>query len=812
MRQTQRFEASRLSSRRDFAALGGYSAPPPPRPERARRRWVAVLRWGLALSVLGAMTAVVGYWGLIFYFEQKLPEIFASEDYVAQTPQITRFFGSDGQVLAELGDERRTVVPAKDIPKLVKDAVLAAEDADFYQHDGLDYWGMLRAMYKNVREQRMAQGASTVTQQVARSFYLSAEKTWSRKIKEVVLARKLEQKLTKDEILYLYLNQIYWGHGRYGIAEAARFYFGKPLESLTVSDAALLAGVLPAPERYSPFHDLKRATERRAFVLEQMAVQGSITPEQADAAKHEPIRLNFRGDPMLGKAGYAMDRVREIVRDKVGKAHLRRGGLRVYTTIDSRLQREAQAALRKGLRSMDRAYDLTAPIEHVPAGRVPRYVARLARRVPHRGIRSGEVVLGVVTGVDAERDLYVVDMGLGPCHLPFSATARYRGRMKPGELYRVGDVLRVSPRLDMSGPVVGPQSPIVNVDQGPQGALAAIEPGTRHVKALVGGYDHATHPYDRATQARRQAGSTFKPIVFAAALESDIADPMTTFRNVPEVYGMNTDRPWKPKNFSGHYDLKLYTLRQALAKSINTIAVKIAEKTGVSRIARFAARIGIRSELPRDLSVALGSAAVSPMEMTNAYTTFASGGYVAEPVLVTRIEDWDGTVLWEVPRDGRLGTTPRVAFRITEMLRAVVEAGTGQVVRALGRPAAGKTGTTDGGVDTWFVGYTPNLVATVWVGFDDQRPVRGATGSKLAAPIWQRFMTAALEGTPVREFHAPAGITPLPPMGRAPVAEAPGPAPVLHPAGPAEPPPSEAPRPGSTPTGTSGPGTDLLYR
>ena len=764
-----------MSSQRDFARMdsgrskrsSGTRRRPPtsrstPRPKR-RSRLRSLLKWSLICGLLGVALLIVGYWGLVFYFEHRLPDVFEPEDYLARTRQVSRIYSAGGDVLAEMGEERRTVVAQEDIPRLVKLAVLAAEDADFYEHDGLDYFGMARAMYKNLRDQRFSQGASTITQQVAKTFFLSAEKTIARKLKEVVLARRLEHELTKDELLYLYLNQIYWGHGRYGVGEAARFYFGKELGALTLSDAALLAGLIAAPERYSPFRDQVKAAERRAFVLDQMANHGFISAERAVEAKHEPIRLNFRGDPKIGLAGYAMDSVRALLSEKLGRERVRRGGLRVYTTLDTRLQEEAEAALRRGLRSVDRAYELSKPIEHLPRGRVRAYVAKLREALPRRGVRSGEVVLGIVTAVEAEKRLFVVNVGLGPCDLAFSSLERYRGRLSAADLYRVGDVLRVSPRLGLQEPWDGDvPHPEVNLDQGPQGALIAMEPNSRHIKAIVGGYDHATHPFNRAMSARRQAGSTFKPIVFAAALESGIIEPLTELRNVPESYRMGHGRYWKPSNFSNTYDGRLYSARMALAKSVNVIAVKILEKTGLQRAIDFAHRVGIDSEIKRNLSIALGSTAVSPAEITNVYATFASGGFTREPVLVTRVEDADGNVLWEAPTERRRGTTAKVAYRITEMLQAVITNGTGKSVRALGRPAAGKTGTTDRGIDTWFVGYTPTLVAGVWVGFDDRRPVRKATGGKLAAPIWQRFMTAAHEGSSVTTFQPPPGVQDLP--------------------------------------------------
>ncbi len=740
------------------------------RPKRSRGWGRRLFKWGIAAGLLGMILAMLGYWGLVFYFEHRLPEIFEPDDYIARTSQVTRVMSADGDVLSEIGHERRTVVASKDIPKLVKLAVLAAEDADFYDHDGLDYFGMARAMYKNVRDQKISQGASTITQQVAKTFFLSAERTVSRKLKEVVLARRLEHELAKDDILYLYLNQIYWGHGRYGVGEAARFYFGKKLSSLTLSDAALLAGMIAAPERFSPFRDERRATERRAFVLDQMARHDFIDRKRADHAKRQPIRLNFRGDPRLGLGGYAMDMVQAWLRDEFGAARVERGGLRVYTTLDARMQSEGEDAMQRGLRAVDRKYDLARPIEHLSKRRIPAYVAKLQSGISDSGVRSGGVVLGVVTGVNRKDKSYSVDLGLGDCRLPFRVVDRYRGHLEPWELFIVGDVLRVSPRLTLTVERMAMGArPTLNLDQGPQGALVAVDPHSRHIKALVGGFDHKTHPFNRAKSARRQAGSTFKPIAMAAALESGIYEPLSLLRNVPESYKMGGGRYWKPRNFSNTYDGRRYTARMALAKSINVIAVKIMEKTGVQRVIDFARRVGVTSPIEKNLSIALGSTALAPLELANAYSTFASGGYVQKPVLITRVEDFDGTLLYEAETRRKRGTTAKTAYRITEMMQAVVEHGTGKHVRHIGRKAAGKTGTTDNGIDTWFAGYTPGLVTTVWVGFDDRRPIHKATGGKLAAPIWARFMTAAHEGLEVADFRPPSGLEPLPPV-RSPVA------------------------------------------
>ncbi|MFT5431318.1 MAG: penicillin-binding protein 1A [Myxococcota bacterium] len=764
-------------SQRDFARFserktrvvktkGGSDKKGGRRPRKKRPLWLRLLKWGVILGLLGAVSAVIAYWALIFYFEHRLPDVFETEDYVARTPEVTRILSAGGDVLAEAGTERRLIVPDDAIPKLLKDAVLAAEDADFYDHAGLDYFGMGRAMYKNVRDGRFSQGASTITQQVAKTFFLTAEKTVSRKLKEVVLARRLEHELTKDEILYLYLNQIYWGHGRYGIAEAARFYFDKTdLRGLTLAECALLAGMIAAPEHFTPLRHGAKAASRRAFVLDQMASHGFADPALTEAAKREPIRVKTDHDPHEGLAPYAMDMVRSLMRRELGADRVRKGGLRVYTTLDTKLQTVAEAALRRGLISVDQRYKLIEPLQRLPKARIRPFVHELSRSVPKRGIRSGAVVVGVVTGVFVEDRIFTVHVGLGEGQIPFDSAERYRGRGEVEDVLEVGDVIRVSARHTLSGSwSPDERKPQFNLDQGPQGALVAIDPRTRHIKAIVGGYDHATHPFNRAVMAKRQVGSTFKPIVYAAALEAGVIEPFTEFANTPEAYPKGDGSFWKPKNFSRRFDGKLYTARMSLAKSINVIAVKILEQTGLTATTDFARRVGVTSDIARDLSIALGSTAMSPLELANTYATFAAAGTLATPVIVTRIEDSRGKILYEAPRKRRRGTTAKVAFQITQMLESVVTNGTAKKLRSLGRPIAGKTGTTDRGIDTWFAGYTPELATAVWVGFDDRRPVEKATGGSVAAPIWGQFMAVALENVEATEFSAPPGVDRLGPV------------------------------------------------
>ena len=706
---------------------------------------------------------LIAYWAVVFYFEHRLPEIFSVSDYMDNAKEMNRVLGRNGEVLAEEGEEKRTIAMPEEIPQRVKDAVLAAEDADFYSHGGLDYLGMARAMYRNLKRQSIREGASTITQQVAKTFFLSSERTVSRKLKEVVLARELEEKLSKDEILFLYLNQIYWGHGRYGIKEAANYYFAKTFKELTLAEAALLAGLIAAPERFSPFKNPKKALERRAFVLDQLARHGVLDIATTEAAKLERVSLAERRTDSSNIGKYATAMVNRFVLDKLGEERVKRGGLRVFTTIDVETQAAAERAVQTSLVELDQQYGLARPLEQLPASRIADRVEQLARQRA-KGIRSGEIVTGVVTGFDAGRKAFLVHVGLGECLLPETALSRY-SRGSPSEsLFAVGDVVRVSPRLPLTGAWQGRDKlPLLNLDQGPQAALVAMDPRSREVLAIVGGYDYATHPFNRASMAKRQAGSTIKPFVYAAALEAGVIDAGSRFDNVPETYRFGNES-WTPRNYTGDYDGKSYSARMALAKSVNVIAVKVLERTGVKKFSDFVKRVGINSPVAPDLSVALGSTAVSPLELVNAYATLASGGLVDTPLFVSRIEDARGNVLWKHAPQRRRGTTAAVAFRITEMMQAVVTHGTAKALSSLGRPIAGKTGTTDKGIDTWFAGFTPELATVVWVGFDDMRAVDKATGGTIAAPLWSRFVASVLDRTPPSTFKRPSGLDPLGPV------------------------------------------------
>jgi len=599
------------------------------------------LRLALLLGALGAGLGALSFWALDRYFDAHTPAIQSLADYAASAAQVTRVYDAQGGVVAELFRERRTLVgvrPDDPIPPRVLHAAVAAEDGGFYEHAGLDYWGIVRALLVDLRDGRFSQGASTITMQVARTFYLSRRKTLERKLREVFLARKLERHLTKDELLTLYLNQVYFGRGRYGIREAARYYLGRDVADLSLGDAALLVSFLPAPERLNPFVDLPAALRRRRRVLRDMARLGFVSAAAARRAEQEAPRLASPSPPIRA-APWFTDAVLRRLRGVLGREALETRGYRVWTTLRPAVQDAAQRALREHL---DRAAEA-------------------------RGARD---------------------------------------------------------------------------DDAPEGAVVVMDPTTREVWALVGGRDHARSPFHRAVQARRQVGSTFKTFVYGAGIETGVLTAQTTYRNQRRTY-RGGNGAWTPRNAEGRADGRPVTVADALAHSLNVVAVAALRDVGIPAVVDFARRAGLRGRLPGDLSLALGSGEASPLDLANAYATVAAHGVAGDPVLIRRVEAPGGAVVYAEQAHPRRLIAPAVCETLTGMLRGVVERGTGRAARLDGVAVAGKTGTTQRNVDAWFVGYTPDLLGVVWVGRDRPAPIPGGSGGRLAAPIWRDVMGAA---------------------------------------------------------------------
>jgi penicillin-binding protein 1A len=771
--------------------------------------------------VFGALVAaaILAAVSVFAWFSRGLPSVEALRDY--RPPQVTKVTCADGSVCAEYFLERRTLVDAAALPAHVRNAFLAAEDADFYRHEGLDYLGMIRAGIKALLPGGHLTGASTITQQACRNLLLSQERKLSRKIREWILTPRMERALTKDQILNLYLNQIYFGHLRYGVEEAALYYFGKHASQLTVAEAAVLAGTVQQPERINPVTSMTGARKRQGYVLGQMVKHGLLPQPAADAALKAPIVLGPRPAPPVGP--YYVEDIRRLLVARYGEQAVLTSGMRVEIAMDPKLQAMADSALRQGLESLDhrmgyqgalgtlepkrfgalravleqRIADagkrsqeaglvadlsrLAAPrptgVEEEGAEEKPETAAAdepapdadqvLARAVPLVPLKEGMRLGGYVTQVDDAKKVAVLDFVARTGTLAFSTVtwARPRGVGKwSASPSRLSDVLRPGQlvRARVVSVPSGGKPLEVTLDQVPevQGALTVIDPATRRVLALTGGYDFARSSFNRATQAHRQPGSSFKPFLYAAALQSQKFTPVSVLNDAPEaVRDPYTGKMWKPQNYERSGFEGPMTLRQALTKSKNTISVRLIEALTPQVAIEFAHKAGIRSELPDNLTLALGTGEVTQLEIANAYATFAALGKYADPILLVRVTDAKGTVLEEHQAAFEETVPPAVAFLATSLMRSVVEEGTGAAVRELGRPAAGKTGTANEYRDAWFSGFTPDLVASAWVGFDDHSSLgTGETGGRAALPIWLGFMRSALEGKPVRDFDMPSGV------------------------------------------------------
>ncbi len=725
-----------------------------------RLRW---LRIAAGVALVGAVAGVAALTGLFVYYgnDPNLPNIKKLSDY--KPPQTSRVYDRNGKLIGTLGPQRRTVVPFAKIPKILVQAVVAAEDPHYFQHEGVDYRGILRAFVENtlrLRWGRSAQGGSTITQQVVKNMLLTREKTLRRKVQEMILARQLSQSLSKEEILEIYLNQINYGQARYGCEEGARYYFGKSVTEIDLAEAAFLAGVPQIPELLSPYKNPQAAKNRQVYVLAQMAKHGYVPQKTADKLAAEPLPIVPQATSQPGRAPEAVDAVYRLLVEKHGREAIPTLGTTVKTTIDLPLQELAREAVERGLEDLDGRQGYRGPTGR---GRSPKELSR--RRAELAKARNGvlresAIVEGIVDKV--ERDpanpkggKLFVDVGGLQGVVDLAAETRYGEGPKPlAERFRPGDYVRVraAPERRRLGGADDKQL-LLALELGPQAAMVVMDPRSREILALVGGYNFRAGGFDRAQRALRQAGSTFKPFVYAAAIDSGRYTAASVVNDAPEVYDL-----WKPENYEKGSFRGPVRLRIALADSINTIPIKLLHDLKVPTVKELAARAGITTPMADDLnlSLALGAASVSPLELANAYATFATAGDRDEARLVTAMggEALERAVAQKVLR-------PETAYIVTSMMRSVVETGTARAAYGkLRRPIAGKTGTSNGQKDAWFAGFTPDLLAVVWVGFDDGRSLgAGEAGGKTALPIWTDFMAKALSGRPVKDFAQPPGIT-----------------------------------------------------
>ncbi len=603
------------------------------------------------IMVLSAVLAG-GAAGFIFYSIWDLPQVQTLEEY---RPSITsRVYSANNRLLAEFFLENRRPVSLDDVPPMLVDALIATEDARFYSHPGIDFRGIARALIRNMRSRRVLEGGSTLTQQLAKVLFLTPERSYKRKLKEMALALRIEQRYTKREILTMYLNQMYFGGGAYGVESAAHIYFGKSVKDLNVAECALLAGLPRSPNYYSPFKSPRGASSRRTYVLNRMVATGVITKAQADDAKKAPLPVQTAGKSG-GLAPYFVEYVRQKVEERFGSSILYSGGLNIYTSLNDELQTYAEEAVSGGLIKIE----------------------------SHRAKSSG--------------------------HAPLQA------------------------------------------------AIIALEPSTGRIRAMVGGRDFKSSQFNRAMQALRQPGSSFKPIVYAAALERGYS-PSELIDDSPLTIKIDRKRTWSPENFTHTYQGPV-TLRNALVHSLNIPTIRLLEKIGIDDTIQYARRLGIRSPLTPYPSLALGSSSLTLAELTAAYAVFADHGIKQGPVSILSITNSSGQVLYMNDTLPEQVMRPEMAYLVTYLLKGVIEQGTGWKARDLGRPAAGKTGTTNDYRDAWFIGYTPNLVAGVWVGYDDQDSIGPKeTGARAALPIWLDFMEKATAKQPVEDFSLPDGI------------------------------------------------------
>lgn len=738
--------------------------PRPGGPRTKKQIALTILKWGaISALVAGALMSVV-IAIMFWHFGRDLPTVDALKSY--HPKQVTRVATRDGKVVGEIYTERRTFVEYEQIPPLLVHAVLAAEDADFFQHEGIDYWGMLRALFVNVKSGKTRQGASTITQQVVKGLLLTPERTLKRKFQEIILARRLEKKLTKEQILTLYLNQIYFGGGRYGVQEAARYYFGKDLAQLNPGEAALIAGLPQSPENLNPrkSKNSDAAKTRQVYVLREMHKRGYLSAEEADKWAKEPIAIVGDPFPSMGLAPEWVEVARQELLTRYDAEALDHLGAVVVTTLDEPMQALATEALRAGLRAVDERQKYGRVVRKVAVDKIDLELAKLARRLPKKGPAAGERYDAVVREVHDEDREVVVDLGSWQASVLLGDRADERRNpdgKKPSQRFARGDVVRVVVPAVREKGTAGPDDEevrapshskrAVELEPGPEGAVVVLDPRTREVLAMVGGYDARVAGYNRATMAKRQAGSTFKPFVYAAAIDTGDYTAASIVNDAPEVYDL-----WKPENYKKGEHAGPVRLRYALAKSINTVAIRVTHDVGADRVADLARAMGIQAELPRTLSLALGSGEVTPLELTNAFATFAADGTYAPPRFVSKVGD-EATA----PAVGTEALRPDVAYVAVDMMRSVIEEGTATKARDLRLNIAGKTGTSNDARDAWFVGMTPELVIGVWVGFDEPRPLgRKEGGSTTALPVFVDLMKELKQRSPMRARKAapPTGV------------------------------------------------------
>ena len=733
--------------------------------QRPAKHLTGILKWVfvvIAVIVVGTSLAISKVYCNL---SRDLPQIATLADY--HPPIITSVYSDDNRIIAEFFKERRIVISLDEMPLRLKHAFVAAEDARFYKHHGVDFFSIIRAFFKNMEAGAIVQGGSTITQQITKSFFLTHEKSYTRKIKEAILAYRIDRTFDKDTILFLYLNQIYLGHGAYGVQAAAENYFGKSVSELNLAECAVLAGLPKAPSRYSPVRYPERAKERQIYVLNRMVAKGYISNIQATEAINTPLEIKERRNWYIDEVPFYTEYVRQYIETKYGADRLYGGGLQVYTAVNIEMQKVACEEIEKGLFALDKRQGYRGPVRWLAAEEIEAYSKEIQLKMEASVPREEQTGEGVVIAVDDVQASVTVRMGKVVGSISFGEMRWARKKdpkvafnetrlRRPSEALKVGDVILVGIKKKKKEP----EPWELSLEQIPaaQSALLSLEAETGQVKAMVGGSDFRKSRFNRAIQSRRQPGSAFKPVIYAAAVDKGYT-PATVLIDSPVVFrDMERGLKWKPKNYGKKFQGPTL-LRNALEHSRNVIAVKILEDIGIDYAINYANKLGITSQLNQNLSIALGSSGVSLLEIVKAYSVFANSGYLIEPVFVVKIIDRDGNVLEEAAPAKKKVIEKSTAYIITSLLEGVVKHGTGKRVRALNRPVAGKTGTTNNLYDAWFVGYTPGYITGTWVGFDEEGSLgKGETGARAASPIWLGFSKRTLADKPIRVFQVPEGV------------------------------------------------------
>jgi len=709
-----------------------------PPVEIAGRKFVGRVLFSLLVLISALVGATAG---LLLVYTTDLPQVEALEAYRPST--ITELYDDNGRVIGSFALQRRVVAAYDDFAPVLRDALISIEDKDFYRHSGINFWRIVGAAYRDIESGGKVQGASTLTMQLARNLFLSPDRSFHRKVQETMLAVQIERRFTKPQIFTLYANQIFLGHGVYGFEAASQFYFSKPARNLTLPEAALLAGLPKGPGIYSPINHPDRALRRRTLVINAMLEDGKITAAQAADARSAPINLHLQHDPN-SLAPYFVEEIRRYLENKYGADQVHEGGLKVYTSLDVDLQKSANQAVLDGLAAYERRHGWKGNLENISAEGIS------IDRYEHPDWEDEPEVNGYIHAL-------VTSSGVGIATIKFGRYAAALGQAdvawtqgKIQNLLRTGDICYVK-ILSLSPN--GAARVSLEQDSGTQGALVAIDNATGGIKAMVGGRDFSDSKFDRATQALRQVGSSFKPYVYTAVIDKG-GSPDDTVLDEPVTFD-TASGPYTPHNYDEKFE-GLITLRRALAHSRNIPALKLANKIGIKTVIDYAERFGITARLPPYLPVALGAAEITLMEQTSAFSVFPNDGVRVTPRYITKVTDYEGRVLEEDYPEVKDVVSTRTARIMTSMLREVVLHGTAVAAAKMPFPIAGKTGTTNDFTDAWFVGFSPTMTCGVWIGFDEKKSLGAKeTGAHAALPIWMNFMTSAMAGRDAGQFQPP---------------------------------------------------------